>query len=74
MARAASIRGMRTVQDDATVRLYHLDDDGGEIATLFYGSLAEALRVAAAQPEATQAGLFLQTSSDVIGYVDFMDN
>ena len=64
---------MRTVQDDASVRLYHLDEEGGGAATLFYGPLADALRIAAAQPDTIQAGLFLQTSSDVIGYLDFMD-
>ena len=64
---------MRTVHDHASVRLYHLDADGGGVETLFYGPLADALRIAAGQSEAMLAGLFLQTSNDVIGYLDFMD-
>ena len=36
---------MRTTYDGATVRLYHLGDDGGVI-TLLYGPLTEALHVA----------------------------
>jgi hypothetical protein len=38
-----------------------------------YGSLAEALAVAATQPEDLQAGLYLQTSNDVISYLDYID-
>ena len=64
---------MRTVADDASVRLYHLDHESGTTATLLYGSLEEALRLAAAQPEAVQGGLFLQTSSDVVAYLDFIE-
>ena len=64
---------MRTVSDDAAVRLYHLDDEGGAANTLLYGTLAEALAVAAQQPAHAQAGLFLQTSNDVVGYLDFLD-
>lgn len=63
---------MRTVSDDAAVRLYHLDEEGGVATTLLYGTLAEALRVAAEQPVDVQAGLFLQTSNDVVAYLDFM--
>ena len=39
---------MRTTYDGATVRLYHLDGgvEGGAANTLFYGPLAEALRIA----------------------------
>ncbi len=63
---------MRTISDDVAVRLYHLDEEGGAAATLLYGTLAEALRFAAAQPDEMQAGLFLQTSNDVVGYLDFV--
>lgn len=63
---------MRSTFQDASVRLYHLDDgaDGGAAATLFYGPLAEALRIAAAQDEATQEGLWLATDNDVVAYLD----
>ena len=64
---------MRTMSDDAAVRLYHLDDEGGTAATLMYGSLAEALAAAARQPEEMQAGLFLQTSNDVVAYLDVIE-
>ena len=63
---------MRTVSDDVAVRLYHLDDEGGAATTLLYGSLAEALAAAAAQPEELQPGLYLQTSNDVVAYLDFI--
>jgi len=61
------------MSDDAAVRLYHLDDEGGTAATLMYGSLAEALAAAARQPEEMQAGLFLQTSNDVVAYLDVIE-
>ncbi|WP_116089657.1 hypothetical protein [Sphingomonas crusticola] len=64
---------MRTVSDDVAVRLYHLDEEGGAAITLLYGSLAEALAAAAAQPEELQAGLYLQTSNDVVAYLDFLE-
>jgi len=63
---------MRTVSDESSVRLYHLDEEGGIATTLFYGTLAEALAIAAAEPEDVQAGLFLQTSNDVVSYTDFL--
>ena len=63
---------MRTVSDDVAVRLYHLDQEGGAATTILYGTLAEALAAAAAQPEDIQAGLFLQTSNDVVAYIDFI--
>lgn len=65
---------MRTTYLGATVRLYHLDGnvEGGAANTLFYGSLAEALEVAAAQPEAVQDGLFLATDNDVVAYLDLV--
>jgi len=64
---------MRTVSDDAAVRLYHLDEEGGAATTILYGTLAEALTAAAQQPEEVQAGLFLQTSNDVVAYLDFIE-
>jgi hypothetical protein len=66
---------MRTTSDGVTVRLYHLDDEvgGSGATTLFYGSLAEALALAAQQEEAVQAGLFIATDNDVIAYLDLMD-
>ena len=63
---------MRTTSHDAAVRLYHLGDDGAA-TTLLYGTLAEALAVAAQQDDDTQAGLFLQTSNDVVGFLDFLE-
>ena len=64
---------MRTVSNDVSVRLYHLDEEGGAATTLLYGTLADALAAAAEQPEEVQAGLFLQTSNDVVAYTDFLD-
>jgi hypothetical protein len=65
---------MRTTQEDATVRLYHLDieSEGGAAETLFYGPLTEALEIAAAQPEEVQQGLFLATDNDVVAYLDLI--
>ena len=64
---------MRTVSEDASVRLYHLDEEGGGATTILYGTLAQALAAAAEQPEEVQAGLFLQTNNDVVSYLDFID-
>ena len=65
---------MRTISDDISVRLYHLDEgEGGAASTLLYGTLTEALAAAAAQPEEVQAGLFLQTSNDVVAYLDLIE-
>jgi len=65
---------MRTISQDVSVRLYHLDEsEGGSASTLLYGTLAEALAVAAAQPDDVQAALFLQTSNDVISYLDYIE-
>jgi hypothetical protein len=64
---------MRTVSDDVAVRLYHLDEDGGSATTILYGTLAQALAAAAAQPEEIQAGLFLQTNNDVVAYLEFLE-
>ena len=63
---------MRSTHQDATVRLYYLDRDseGGAAETLFYGPLAEALAIAARQPDDVQEGLFLATDNDVVAYLD----
>ncbi|WEK47347.1 MAG: hypothetical protein P0Y56_03420 [Candidatus Andeanibacterium colombiense] len=65
---------MRTTFDAATVRLYHLDDgiEGGAANTLFYGSLEQALHLAAQQPEEVQDGLFIATDNDVVAYLDLV--
>lgn len=63
---------MRTISEDVAVRLYHLGEDGSA-TTLIYGTLGEALTLAAQQPEDVQGDLFLQTSNDVVGYLDFVE-
>jgi hypothetical protein len=63
---------MRTTYDSATVRLYHLSDDGGA-TTILYGPLSEALRLAERQPADVQDGLFLATDNDVVAYLDFVE-
>ncbi len=65
---------MRTTYDHATVRLYHLDSasEGGAATTLCYAPLAEALAMAAAQPEEMQDGLFIATDNDVVAYLDLI--
>lgn len=67
---------MRTTHSDATVRLYHLDheSEGGAAETLLYGTLAEAMALAAQQPEEVQAGLFIATDNDVVAYLDLLDS
>ncbi len=64
---------MRTVSEDVAVRLYHFDDEGGVATTLLYGTLAQALASAATEPEEVQAGLYLQTSNDVVAYLDLIE-
>ena len=66
---------MRTTFESATVRLYHLDgaSEGGAASTLFYGPLAEAMALAAQQPEAVQDGLFIATDNDVVAYLDLLE-
>ncbi len=66
---------MRTTFSAATVRLYHLDsgNDGGAAHTLHYGSLAEALEIAAAQTDDIQDGLFIATDNDVVSYLDLLE-
>jgi len=66
---------MRTTYESATVRLYHLSDgqDGGAAETLFYGPLAEAMQIAAAQPEEVQDGLFIATDNDVVAWLDLAE-
>ena len=67
---------MRSTFGSATVRLYHLSDaqEGGAAATLFYGPLSEALRIAEQQPEDVQDGLFLATDNDVVAYLDLIES
>ena len=66
---------MRTTFTDATVRLYHLDSEveGGAASTLFYGTMTEAMQIAAQQPEEVQEGLFIATDNDVVAYLDLME-
>jgi hypothetical protein len=66
---------MRSTNDSVIVRLYHLSDgpEGGAAETLLYGTLAEALALAAQQPEDVQAGLFIATDNDVVAYLDLVD-
>lgn len=70
---------MRTTFSNATVRLYHLDSaspdgfGGGAATTLIYGTLAEALTLAAEQPEDVQDGLFIATDNDVVAYLDLIE-
>ncbi|MFM2371973.1 MAG: hypothetical protein RIS85_1695 [Pseudomonadota bacterium] len=65
---------MRSTNDEATVRLYYLGHgpEGGSAETLFYGPLSRAIEIAAEQPEAVQAGLFLATDNDVVAYLDLI--
>lgn len=66
---------MRTTYSDATVRLYFLDHqaEGGAPETLMYGSLQDAMIMAAKQPEEVQSGLFLATDNDVVAYLDLIE-
>ncbi|MBB5984388.1 hypothetical protein [Sphingobium lignivorans] len=65
---------MRSTLDGVTVRLYHLSEaEGGGAQTLRYGSLADALAMAAQQSEAVQDGLFIATDNDVIAYLDLIE-
>jgi hypothetical protein len=65
---------MRSTGETVSVRLYHLDDEvGGGAATLFYGPLSEAMRLAEQQPEEVQAGLFIATDNDVVAYLDLIE-
>jgi hypothetical protein len=67
---------MRSTGETVSVRLYHLDEEvgGSGAATLFYGPMSEALRIAEEQPEDIQAGLFLATDNDVIAYLDLIED
>ncbi len=67
---------MRTVSDSVSVRLYHLDGEaeGGAATTLFYGTLGEALTIAAQQPAELQNGLFIATDNDVVSYLDLIED
>lgn len=63
---------MRTTYDEASVRLYYLHPEAGTTETLMYGTLSQALLIAEQQEEAVQDGLYLQTSNDVVAYLDFI--
>lgn len=66
---------MRSTYQEATVRLYHLDGgaEGGAANTLFYGTLTEAMAIAAQQSEDVQDGLYLATDNDVVAYLDLFE-
>lgn len=65
---------MRSTFASATVRLYRLDEGDPVAETLFYGPLAEALAIAAAQSEAVQLMLWIATDNDVAAYLDVADD
>jgi len=65
---------VRTTDNDARVRLYHLDPDSGATTTLMYGGLTQALIEAAAQPEDLQNGLWIQTDNDLVAYLDLIED
>jgi len=65
---------MRTTDEEARVRLYHLDPDSGATTTLLYGSLTEALMAAERESEELQGELWLQTDNDVVAYLDLIEN
>ncbi|KMS55841.1 MULTISPECIES: hypothetical protein [Sphingobium] len=64
---------MRSTYDNATVRLYHLGDDGAA-RTIMYGPLSQALHVAEQQSVEVQDGLFLATDNDVVAYLDLIES
>ncbi len=64
---------MRSTFGSASVRLYRLDDGDPVAETLFYGPLAEAMAVAAAQSEDVQSKLWIATDNDVAPYLDLAD-
>ena len=64
---------MRSTFGSASVRLYRLDDGDPVAETLFYGPLAEAMAIAAAQSEDVQAKLWIATDNDVAPYLDLAD-
>ena len=67
---------MRTTDLGASVRLYHLadgEDGGGHAETLMYGTLTEAMAMAAQQDEAVQDKLWIATSNDVIAWRDLAE-
>lgn len=64
---------MRTTFDDASVRLYHLDSEGGTATTILYGTLSAAMAEAARQPQEIQAGLYIATDNDVVAWLDLLE-
>lgn len=67
---------MRSTGESTSVRLYRLDDgpEGGGAHTLYYGTLGEALALAAQQPVEVQDGLFIATDNDVVAYLDLIES
>lgn len=61
---------MRSTFGSASVRLYLLDDGHPVAETFFYGPLAEAMAIAAAQSEDLQVRLWIATDNDVAPYLD----
>lgn len=66
---------MRTTYGEATVRLYHLDEGAefGMATTLCYAPLAEAMAMAARQPEEIRDALYIATENDVIAWRDLAE-
>jgi hypothetical protein len=64
---------MRSTFAEATVRLYWLHEADPVAQTLCYAPLAEALALAASQPEAVQQGLWIATDNDVVRYLDLAE-
>lgn len=64
---------MRSTFATATVRLYRLDNGDPVSESLFYGPLAEAMAIAAAQSDDMQVCLWIATDNDVVPYLDLAD-
>ena len=66
---------MRTTSNGSSVRLYFLDaaSEGGAAVTLLYGTLDEAMQLAAQQSAEDQEGLFIATDNDVVAYLDLLE-
>ena len=44
------------------------------LGALFYGSLADAMQIAAQHSEEVQDGLFIATDNDVVAYLDLLES
>ena len=64
---------MRSTYGSTSVRLYRLDEGDPVAETLFYGPLAEAMAIAAAQSDDVQASLWIATDNDVVPYLDLSE-